>query len=166
MSKWVYKIQTLKDAPKELFDLDAYGSRIRSEELDILRLGIFCEESSHQNDPWFIASFVPNYRATEQSDHVVWTVSNDYKTGTGHLIRLAYVEQQLLAGDTPKHTSEMTADELATARSRWTFECKKCGLRQSFRNETFQAAVTAIMQAGIREISITGLQFAVKRFAK
>lgn len=165
MGNWAYKIPTLNDAPQGLFSWDSSKPLI-SEEMDMPRIGVYCEESSHEGNPWFIASFVLNWKFHEQTGEIRWTVSDKYRTGTGHLLQLANIEMQLLTGDELKPVVEMTDDERATARGRWAFECKTCGLRQTFRNETFQRAALALWQAGIREISLTGLQFAVKRFAK
>ncbi|WP_354145975.1 hypothetical protein [Arthrobacter sp. 754] len=164
MSDWTYKIPTLDEAPKRLFDWD---SPIRTDGSPELRLGVFCEESSHEGEPWFIASFVPNYPWMESTGELVWAVSPDYPTGSGHALRVAGAHQQLLVEDKPvsvdgagipitNHSAHQAS------RSRWPLECKACGLRYTYKSESLQPVIAVLLRAGWREISLSGLESARK----
>lgn len=164
MSDWAYKIPTLNDAPKRLFDWD---SSIRSDGSADLRLGVYCEEPSHDGKPWFIASFAPSYQYLEASGELVWALSADYPTGSGHVLRLAHAQHQLLVDDQPMPVDSRgipTTSERAheSSRSRWALGCKECGLKYAYKSETLQPVIAALLRAGWREISLSGLESARK----
>lgn len=165
MTDWAYKIPTLNEAPKNLL----VGSRaLYTEDMDRPRLGLFCEEPSHEGQPWFICSFIPNYAYLEASGELVWTTSNNYRTGSGDLLRVAYLVQQLISEDNklaPYNANgiPIVGEKWNTGRGRWDFECKSCGNKATLRTESFQKAVPALLKAGIMEISLTGLRSMISR---
>lgn len=164
MTAWAYKIPTLKDAPAGLIDKALY-----SEAADAPRIGLYCEESSHEGKPWFICSFIPNYAYVEAGGEFRWTPSNNYRTGTGDLLRIAYVNQQLLSDDNELAPVDaagntFTGGKWQQGRGRWNFECKACSNKVTLRSESFQTAVSALATAGIVEVSLDGLRMMVSRF--
>lgn len=166
MSEWTYKLATRLDIPDRI-----KGTINGGPADDEMRLGLFCEEASHAGKPWFICSFMPNYAALEYGGELQWTVSDMYPTGNGDLVKLASVRQQLLVDDKPTPLDRWglpsTAGRALTeGRGRWTFECPTCGRRNNYKTESFQKAVAALLRAGIREISLDGLESMVKRTLK
>lgn len=164
MSDWTYKLANRLEVPDRINNGTSYGAPADDEN----RLGLFCEEASHAGKPWFICSFMPNYEYLEYSGKLQWTVSNMYPTGNGDLISLASVRQQLLVDDKPMPLDRWglpitTGRAQTEGRGRWTFECKTCERRNNYKTESFQKAVAALLQAGIREISLDGLESMVKR---
>lgn len=166
MSNWTYRIPTLKDAPERL-----QGKAMYTESEEEPRLGLYCEEESHHGEPWFICSFTPNYPHLEATGDLSWMPSNDYRAGSGHLLRVAQVMQQLIVDDGPAPVDSngipmVDAAGSQRGRGRWPFECGKCGLRRTWRAESFQSAVQGLVRAGIKEITLTGLISAVDRLKK
>lgn len=163
MSDWTYKLATRLDIPERV-----KGTIYGGHDGNRLMLGLYCEESSHEGAPWFIGSFIPNYAFLEATGELKWTVSDKYPLGDGDVINLAGVRQQLLVDDKPMPLDRWglpitTGRAQTEGRGRWTFECKTCERRNNYKTESFQKAVAALLQAGIREISLDGLESMVKR---
>lgn len=166
MSSWTYKLATRLDIPERVKG-PVYGGPKE----DDLRLGLYCEESSHDGEPWFICSFAPNYAHLEATGELQWTVWDRYPTGNGDLVKLASINQQLLVDDKPVPTDRWGTPKtegraLTEGRGRWTFECHACGRRNTYKTESFQKAVASLLQVGIKEISLAGLESMVKRTSK
>ncbi|WP_427018612.1 hypothetical protein ACQCSX_08805 [Pseudarthrobacter sp. P1] len=166
MSNWPYKLATELDTPERI-----HGTINHGPDDDQLRLGLYCEEASHAGAPWFICSFMPNYGLLEATGDLQWTVSDMYPTGTSALISLAAVRQQLLVDDKPvpvdsRGIPKTEGRARTEGRGRWTFECQTCGRRNNYKTESFQEAVASLLRAGIKEISLAGLESMVKRTSK
>ncbi|WP_146956137.1 hypothetical protein [Glutamicibacter soli] len=158
MTHWIYKIPRLMDAPEALRGKSRY-----SEDMQLPRIGLYCEDESHAGAPWLICSFVPNYAHLEQSGDKRWTVSDKYRTGTGDLLHLSYVQQQLISDDLEPAPQDangrlFTGEKWQQGYGRWNLGCKSCGNSLTMKSDSFQSALFALFSAGVMEISIDGLR--------
>lgn len=164
MTHWSYKIPRLADAPDAL-----QGKTRYSEDMQLPRIGLYCEDESHAGSPWFICSFAPNYAYLEQTGEKRWTVSDKYRTGTGDLVSLAHAQGQLISEDlepAPKDSNGrlFTGEKWQQGYGRWNLVCKSCGNSLTVKTSSFQSALFALFSAGIMEISLDGLRSMNNRF--
>ena len=160
---WSYLVPTLRGAPKRLFDWDAAGS-ITTDSTPDRRLGIYCAAESHRESPWLVGSFAPAWDVFKAHGEVLWTLTDKYATGDGHLLSVAGAREQVIADG-----ERVPTDEYGIARpriggyARLKLKCGHCGLRRTYRSETVQAAVEQLVRAGVREVPLSMFAEAVDR---
>ncbi len=158
MSNWTYKIPDLHAAPKALFEFGGKGSLTSLSENEAkFCVGIYCEESSHEGEPWFLGCLRPDWDGYQRTEELNWTLRNSYPTGDGHLIQLRTADKFQLV------TSKGVAPDIYApgAHIRYPLECGQCGFAVRYKLETYQHAALILTAAGFREVSIKGLKTTV-----
>jgi hypothetical protein len=122
---------------------------------------------SHQDEPWFIASFLPRWDASVgESGALIWLESTDYwrdhrpimelRSGphsdgaAGHLVEDRYVS----AADWRKDPGIF---ENGDSRGRYNFRCGTCGYARVWKAPEVEAAFQKLVDVGVSEISLRAL---------
>ena len=160
---WNYLLPTRKDIPERFQDQKTYIH----DEWPETRLGIHCVEASHSDAPWFLGSFAPSTAVLAERGEVVWSFTGKYATGDQTLFTVAGAQVQLIAGgqrvptDDRGHAVTMT-DEHRQGYGRVDLECKRCGLKHTFKTATLEPVIKRLLGAGMREISLKSFKDAVQ----
>lgn len=180
-----YRFPTLADAPSRLVDVQRSFTHLEPAELAGV-IGVYCEEPSHEGDPWPIGMLDRSHEVRRQMGRDYWGARGTYPVGTGHLLRVAGVQEQLVDGRRRLETDDdglpvrVRVDDSRTdeygaplaelvdvsrARTRYRLQCARCGLAVTVRQETLQRVAEQLHAAGVRDVTLSLLSKAVQRLA-
>lgn len=164
-----YRIPTMAEAPAVLVERQRSFSSLTPEQM-AERIGIYCEEASHEGDPWLIGSLAVAPEVWAQTGRDYWTVIPKFIIGTGLQLAVPGVQAQTMIGDRRIPTDDdglpiLAGLDYSQARTRYRMECARCGLTVTTRQETLQGVAPKFREAGLREVSLSVLAAAIRRLA-
>jgi len=117
------------------------------------RVSIYCREESHEDAPWFVASFV----RVMHDGQPRWVWSTEYPTADGYTFWIGDRSVGNLVGDKPADLSDSTALSDSAFRVRYALECQICGLRLERRADELNPVLETLWAANHLELSLRGL---------
>jgi hypothetical protein len=115
------------------------------------RVSIYCREESHEDDPWFVASFV---RVVYDGLQPRWVWSETYPTAEGCCFQIGTRSVGRLAGDKPADLSDPMHSYDPAFRVRYAMECGTCGLRATRRADEMHVDLEKLYGVGVLEVSL------------
>lgn len=167
MADWTFRLPTRSDVPRNL----VRNMRVvysAADIQDLATVSVFCEEESHEGDPWLLGTFAPSEELLDQG-RLHWYLHPDYPTGDGHMIRVNDTELRvsLVANsvvDTAILRGAAKVEALDNLRTRYSLACELCGLKRTAKSSTVQGTVTRLHVVRMREVSLAGMIGALKLF--
>ena len=168
-SVFQYRIPTMAEVPASIMERQRAFSSLTPEQM-AERIGIYCEESSHDGEPWLIGSLALSPEMKAQTGRDYWTVIPKFTVGTGRQLTVAGVQAQTMIGDRRMPTDDdglpiLAGEDYSRARTRYRMECARCGLTVTARHETLQKVAARLQTAGLREATLGVLAAAIRRLA-
>ncbi|MCV7499224.1 hypothetical protein [Micrococcus luteus] len=164
-----YRIPTTADAPPAIVDRQRMFSSLTPEQM-AERIGIYCEEASHEGQPWLIGSMALSPEVKAQTGRDYWTVIPKFIIGTGQQLSAPGVQAQTMIGDRRIPTDDdglpiLAGEDYSQARTRYRMGCARCGRTLTTRQETLQKVAVRLQADGLREVTLSFLAAAVHRLA-
>ena len=159
----------MAEAPAVLVERQRSFSSLTPEQM-AERIGVYCEESSHDGEPWLIGSLALSPEMKAQTGRDYWTVIPKFTVGTGRQLTVAGVQAQTMIGDRRIPTDDdglpiLAGEDYSQARTRYRMGCARCGRTLTTRQETLQGVAPKFREAGLREVSLSVLAAAIRRLA-
>ena len=170
MTEWPFRIATRSDVPRKLVE----NMRVQYTSVDIQNLAtvsIFCEEESHSGDPWLIGTFSPLEEMLGKG-RLYWAFRSDYPTGDGYMIpvgegesKVSLLHERVVDWESlslPERTHLMYDEP--EPRARYKLACGLCSLAATRKEHGLNEAITQLYSEGFREVPLSFLIGAMKRF--
>ena len=139
-----YMVKTPNDVPRGIYERHPLVSL----DLSQPRVSLYCAESSHKDDAWFVASFTRGPEAR-------WTSSAFYPTDNGYGFWIGQSAMKGLIGDEP--IADEVLDPLAPEfRARYALRCGICGLGRVRRADQLNEDLDRLWTAGVFEVGLRG----------
>jgi len=122
------------------------------------RVSIYCRGNplrgggeSHEDDPWFVASFV---RVVYDGLQPRWVWSDMYPTADGRGFWIGSRSVGRLSGDKPADRADPMHAYDPAFRVRYAMECGTCGLRATRRADEMNVDLEKLYGVGVLELSL------------
>lgn len=163
-----YMVRTVAEVPRGI--RERHG--IVQLDLSQPRVSIYCRERSHEDDPWFVASFRRTAKANEDPR---WVASHYYPTddGCGFWIGDGVISplvgDQVMTEDPMSYAPESPGRPASGAplgdpgfRVRYALPCGLCDYRLTRKSDELNGDLERLWSAGVFEVSIRGLAAIVR----
>ena len=163
---WEYKFHRASDLPERLTRL---GLTVDEHpEGAPLMIGVYCEEGSHEGDPWLVGAFDLALAGLAAIPEARWNFLPRYPLGGNASVRLENaIDQNVFGSRQLPHERDALFNDpdflREEVRLRFVLKCGLCGMSVILRRETLVQVGALLENAGLREVSLRLLAGAVQR---